>query len=78
MKAGNFVQLDRMGVENTLIVDVGVASHEREANGSHSQPRLAIDLLKMKMQLPSSCFLCYTTKLYSHIHVIRLLQLQLQ
>jgi hypothetical protein len=34
MKAGNFVQLDLMVVENTLIVDAGVASHEREANGS--------------------------------------------
>jgi hypothetical protein len=29
-------------VENTSIVDAGVANHEREANGSHLQPGLAI------------------------------------
>ncbi len=53
MRPGTLVELGVMGVENTLIVDAGLASHEREANGSHSQPRLAIDRLRMKMRAPS-------------------------
>jgi hypothetical protein len=41
------VSVQDSGVGNTSINDAGVANHEREANGSHLQPRLAIDLLKI-------------------------------
>jgi hypothetical protein len=40
--AVNWKKAGRALVGNTLIVDAGVANHEREANGSHLQPRLAI------------------------------------